>query len=283
MINAATLTVALPKVWVHFSNVQMLNFREDAGKHSAVSWRLLTSLSPHKLWQKPPLFHFQWIQTLTQKHVKPQGIYCRYICYCPHSVTALHGSRSSPTPTGITVSSGVSARKEQSNRKQGSWDDLFSFVWRILPEHRYSAKSYIQNKYHRQQGQSAFMNAALPWCTLHHGSICTYAQVSKKLQGTPKNQDTKPWQAAFLLLLGWVFLKKGCISFHHIWWYAGLWLTVPTRTAGWGNADNPQLQIACSCSFLQPPCFNVQDKPGLQLFGILHDYCPYDFKSIKYC
>lgn len=89
MINAATLTVALPKVWVHFSNVQMLNFREDAGKHSAVSWRLLTSLSPHKLWQKPPLFHFQWIQTLTQKHVKPQGIYCRYICYCPHSVTAL--------------------------------------------------------------------------------------------------------------------------------------------------------------------------------------------------
>lgn len=138
-------------------------------------------------------------------------------------------------------------------------------------------------KYHRQQGQSTFTKAALLRCTLRHGSICIYAQVSKKLQGTPKKEDTKSWQAAFLLLFGWVFLKKDCISFHHIWWYAGLWLTLPPRTAGWGNADNPQLQIACSSSFLQLPSFNVQDKQGLQLFGILHDHCLYDFKSIKYC
>lgn len=116
--NAATLTVALPKLWAHFSNVQMLIFREDAGKHwqSTVSWRLLTSLSPQVL-AETLLFHFQWMQTLRQKLVKLQCIYCRYICYSPHSVTALHGSRSSPTPKEITVSSGVSrARREQSNR-----------------------------------------------------------------------------------------------------------------------------------------------------------------------
>lgn len=45
--NAATLTVAFPKLCVHFSNVQMLDLREDPGKQwqSAVSWRMLTSLS----------------------------------------------------------------------------------------------------------------------------------------------------------------------------------------------------------------------------------------------
>lgn len=121
--NAATLTVALPKLWVHFSNVQMLNFREDPGKQrqSAVFWRmltsLLTSLSSQAL-AETPLFHFHWMQTLRQKLVKPQWIYCRYICYSPHSVTALYGCGSSPTPKEITVSSAVSgARREQSNRK----------------------------------------------------------------------------------------------------------------------------------------------------------------------
>lgn len=39
--NAATLTVALPKLWVHFSTLQILDLREDPGKQwqSAVSWR----------------------------------------------------------------------------------------------------------------------------------------------------------------------------------------------------------------------------------------------------
>lgn len=141
------LIIMLPKVWVHFSNVQILNFREDPDKQwqSAVTWRLLTSLSPHGLWQKPP--DFQWMQTLTQKLVKPQCIYC--ICYSPHSVTALHGSRSSPAPKEITASSGVSSgRREHSNRKQGR--RLFVFLCLKdtalqggMHEHCYSAKPYI--------------------------------------------------------------------------------------------------------------------------------------------
>lgn len=35
----------------------------------------------------------------------------------------------------------------------------------------------------------------------------------------------------------------------------------------------PSYRIAYRISFLWLPCFNVQDKQGLQLFDVLHDHC----------
>lgn len=75
----------------------------------------------------------------------------------------------------------------------------------------------------------------------------------------------------------------GCISFHHICWYAMLWLPVRRGQRSEVMQTIRGSSIACSASFPPSPSFSIQDKRGLQLFGMLHDHCLYDFKSTTYC
>ena len=100
-----------------------------------------------------------------------------------------------------------------------------------MHEQCYSAKSSYLNTTSNRNRTLSWKLCSLEPCYTTDAYARTQ-RLASNFKAQPKNRTLNLDKLNLYYCWGTFFLKKSCISFHHIWWHAMLWLILPRRTAG---------------------------------------------------